>query len=206
MRIFHTLCFCIPSISDLLLGNKCFHNDDINGAIEYYSLGLAKSPNDTRILSNRAECYLQIQLPHLALDDCERLLKISNNNGNEDKMDITFTWKIHYRKLRALIGLQFYDQAKSSIHSLVAHTQDVASQYNEIIDRFRRILETDIPRLENEVRGNYNMFDLISGRGRKLDDYTAEFELENAYEFRPCEKAVRDIIVCDKFRSFRFFL
>ncbi|CAF2041222.1 unnamed protein product [Rotaria magnacalcarata] len=170
------------------LGNKCFHNNDINGAIEYYSLGLAKRPNDTRILSNRAECYLQSQLPHLALADCEHILDISNKSTIEDKMDITFTWKIHYRKLRALIGLQQYEQAKLSIHSLVECTQDVACQYNEIIDRFRRILNSDIPRLENESQGNYDMFELMSGRTKRSDEFCAEFERQNIYEFRQCEK------------------
>ncbi|CAM2725784.1 unnamed protein product [Rotaria socialis] len=149
---------------------------------------LAKSPNDTRILSNRAECYLQSQLPHLALADCEHILDISNNSTIEDRMDITFTWKIHYRKLRALIGLQQYEQAKLSIHSLVECTQDVACQYNEIIDRFRRILNSDIPRLENESQGNYDVFDLMSGRTKRSDEFCAEFERQNVYEFRQCEK------------------
>ncbi|CAF0794077.1 unnamed protein product [Rotaria sp. Silwood1] len=170
------------------LGNKCFHNNDINGAIEYYSLGLDKSPNDNRILSNRAECYLQSQLPHLALADCERIFAICKNNPAEDKTDITFTWKIHYRKLRALIGLQLYDEAKLSIHSLVECAQDVSSGYHEIIDRFRRILDSDIPRLENEANGNYDMFDLMTGRTRRSDEFCAEFERENVYEFRQCEK------------------
>lgn len=175
----------------LSLGNKCFHNNDVNGAIEYYSLGLAKSPNDTRILSNRAECYLQSQLPHLALTDCERILDICKNNVNEEKTDITFTWKVHYRKLRALIGLQLYDEAKLSIHSLVEYTQDASATYAEIIDRFRRILDHDIPRLENEAKGNYDIYDLMTGQSKRTDEFCAEFEREDVYEFRPCENPVR---------------
>jgi tetratricopeptide (TPR) repeat protein len=173
------------------LGNKFFHNNEIYGAIEYYSLGLAKSPNDTRILSNRAECYLQGQLPHLALADCERILDICTNNPTEENRDAVFTWKIHYRKMRALIGLQLFDQAKLSIDSVLEFTQDASSSYNEIVERFRRILESDIPRLQSETEGNYDMFDLMSGRTRRSDESCAEFERQNVCEFRQCEKPVR---------------
>jgi tetratricopeptide (TPR) repeat protein len=173
------------------LGNKFFHNNEIYGAIEYYSLGLAKSPNDTRILSNRAECYLQGQLSHLALADCEHILDICTNNPTEENRDVVFTWKVHYRKMRALIGLQLFDQAKLSIDSLLECTQDARSTSNEIVERFRRILDCDIPRLQSEAEGNYDMFDLMSGRMRRSDEFSAEFERENVCEFRQCEKPVR---------------
>ncbi|CAF1128138.1 unnamed protein product [Adineta ricciae] len=169
------------------LGNKCFRNNDIHGAIEYYSHGLIKSPNDTRILSNRAECYLQGQLPHLAFADCERILEICASNSTEENTDGTFTWKIHYRKMRALIGLQLFDQARLAINSLLEYTQDVASS-NEILDRFRRILDCDIPRLQNEVDGKYDMFDLLTNRNKRSDDFLAEFERANVCEFRQCEE------------------
>ncbi|UJR15788.1 hypothetical protein I4U23_002720 [Adineta vaga] len=169
------------------LGNKCFRNNDVYGAIEYYSQGLEKSPNDTRILSNRAECYLQSQLPHLALTDCEHILEICTNNPTEENTDGTFTWKIHYRKMRALIGLQLFDQAKLSIGSLLECTQDVSSS-NEILDRFRRILDCDIPRLQNEIQGNYDMFELLTNRNKRSDEFLAEFERQGVCEFRQCEK------------------
>lgn len=173
------------------LGNKFFHNNEIHGAIQYYSLGLAKSPNDTRILSNRAECYLQGQLPHLALIDCENILDICTKNPTEDNRDNIFTWKIHYRKMRALLGLQSFDKAKLSINSLLEFTQDDSS-YNEIVERFRRILECDIPRLQNEAEGNYDMFDLMSGRPRRPDEFCAEYERQNVCEFRQCDKPVKN--------------
>ena len=172
------------------LGNKSFHNGDINSATEYYSLGLIKSPNDSRILNNRAECYLQNQLPHLALADCERILDICKNNSTDDKIDMIFTWKVQYRKVRALIGLQLYDQAKLLINSLLECTQDILPTYSEIIDRFRRILDTDIPRLQNEAQGNYDVFDLMTKRTRKFDEFYAEFERKEVLEFRQCDKPV----------------
>ncbi|CAF3928624.1 unnamed protein product [Adineta steineri] len=169
------------------LGNKCFHNNDIYGAIEYYSLGLSKSPNDTRILNNRAECYLQGQLPHLALTDCNYILDICVKNPTDENGDVTFTWKVHYRKMRALIGLQLFDEAKLSPDSLLECIQDVSS-YNEILDRFRRILESDIPCLQKEAEGNYDMYEILSGRVKRSDGFLAEFERQNVYEFRQCEK------------------
>jgi hypothetical protein len=174
------------------LGNKCFRNNEVYGAIEYYSLGLAKSANDTRILSNRAECYLQGQLPHLALADCERILDICTTNPTEDNSDVTFTWKVHYRKMRALIGLQLFDQAKLSIDSLL-ECSDVSLTRNEIVDRFRRILDCDIPRLQSEAEGNYDMFDLLTGRTKRSDEFCAEFERQNVSEFRQCDKPVNII-------------
>jgi tetratricopeptide (TPR) repeat protein len=172
------------------LGNKFFHNDEIYAAIEYYSLGLAKRPNDTRILNNRAECYLQGQLPHLALADCERILDICTKNPTEENRDDVFTWKINYRKMRALIGLQLFDQAKLTIDSVLECIQDTPSTHNEILERFRRILECDIPRLQNEAQGNYDMFDLMSARTRRSDEFFADFERQNVCEFRQCEKPV----------------
>jgi tetratricopeptide (TPR) repeat protein len=188
------------------LGNKFFHNNEIYGAIEYYSLGLIKSPNDTRILSNRAECYLQAQLSHLALDDCEHILDICAKNPTEENRDLVFTWKVHYRKMRALIGLQLFDQAKLSIDSLLECTQDTSSGYNELVERFRRILECDIPRLQNEAKGYYDMLDLMSGRSRRSDEFCADFERENVYEFRQCEKPVRNIFFFIKYLYLRSFV
>ena len=175
------------------LGNKCFRNDEVYGAIEYYSLGLAKSPNDTRILNNRAECYLQGQLPHLALDDCERILDICTKNPTEENSDLTFTWKVHYRKMRALIGLQLFDQARLSINSLLECT-DVLTR-SELVDRFRRILDFDIPRLQNEVEGNFDMYDLLTGQTKRSDEFCAEFERPNVMEFRQCDKPVKDFFI-----------
>ena len=172
------------------LGNKCFHNNEIYGAIDYYSLGLIKSPNDTRILSNRAECYLQAQLSHLALDDCERILDICTKTPTEENHDNIFTWKVHYRRMRALLGLQLYDQAKLAIDSILECTQDASSTSNELVEHFRRILENDIPRLQREAQGNYDMFDLMSGKTKRIDEFCAEFERTNVYEFRQCEDPV----------------
>lgn len=92
--------------------------------------------------------------------------------------------------MRALIGLQLFDQAKLSIDSLLECTQDVSSTYNEILDRFRRILDYDIPRLQNEVEGNYDMFDFLTRRAQRSDDFLAEFERQNVCEFRQCEQQV----------------
>ena len=173
------------------LGNKFFHNNEIPAALEYYSLGLTKSPHDTRILSNRAECYLQSQLPNLALDDCEHILEIFAKNPTEENRDSVFPWKIHYRKMRALIALQLYDQAKISIDSVSECTQETASNNTELGERLRRILDSDIPRLQEEAQGNYDMWNLISGRTRRTDEICAEFERENVYEFRQCDRPVR---------------
>jgi tetratricopeptide (TPR) repeat protein len=176
------------------VGNKCFRTNEIYGAIEYYTLGLVKSPNDTRILSNRAECYLQGQLPHLALADCERILDIYKQNPTEENKDITFNWKVYYRQMRALIGLQLFDQAKLSADPLVECSPDVSTTHNEIADRFRRILDIDIPRLQSEAEGNYDMYDLLTRRVKRNDEFCAEFERQGVCEFRQCEKSVRYFI------------
>lgn len=170
------------------LGNKFFHNDEINAALEYYSLGLHISTNDTRILSNRAECYLQSHLPQLALKDCEKILETFSKNHIEENRDSLFTWKIHYRKMRALIALQFYDQAKLSIDSVFQCTQENTSGNGELAERLQTISECDIPRLQKEAIGDYDMWKFISKQTRRSDESHAEFERENVWEFRQCDQ------------------
>lgn len=177
------------------LGNKCFRNNDVYGAIEYYTLGLAKSPDDTRILSNRAECYLQGELPHLALADCQRIFELSRLHPTEENSDTTMTWKIYYRQMRALIGLQRYEEAKSSIHPLLPGQDELGATRSEIIDRFRRIIEIDIPRLQNEANGQYNMIEFLNERATRNDEFPAEYERSGAYEFRPCDQPVNSRFV-----------
>lgn len=170
------------------IGNKCFRNNDVYGAIEYYSLGLKKSPQDTRILSNRAECYLQGQLAHAALADCQRILEINQTQSNDDNSDATMMWKVYYRRMRALIGLQMYDEAKSSIDPLLPGRDDLTSTHNEIVERFRRIIDVDIPRLQTEANGQYKMTEFLNDQNKRTDEFSAEFELPNAFEFRLCSK------------------
>lgn len=177
------------------LGNKFFHNDEINAALEYYSLGLQINNNDTRILSNRAECYLQSHLPQLALKDCEKILETFAKNNIEENRDSLFTWKIHYRKMRALIALQFYDQAKLSIDSVFQCTQENTSRSGELAERLQTISECDIPRLQKQAKGEYDMWHLISKQTRRSDESYAEFERDNVCEFRQCEKPVREIFL-----------
>ena len=155
---------------------------------------MIKSPDDTRILSNRAECYLQGQLPHLALADCEHILDIYKKNPTEENNDITFKWKVYYRQMRALLGLQLFDQAKLSIDPLIDCSADASITHNEIVDRFRRILDTDIPRLQSEAEGNYDMYDLLTRQVKRNDEFCAEFERHGVCEFRQCEQPVRHSI------------
>lgn len=177
----------------LRLGNKCFRNNDIYGAIDYYSLGLKKSPEDTRILSNRAECYLQGQLPHAAFADCQRIFEINQTQTNEENSDATMTWKVFYRRMRALIGLQRYDEAKSSVDPLLPRTDDSTATHNEIVERFRRMIDIDIPRLQAEANGQYNMVEFLRDEMKRSDEFSAEFELANAFEFRPCPEPVTTV-------------
>lgn len=180
----------IRIIRSSLLGNKCFAADDTHSAIEYYTLGLTKSPLDTRILTNRAECYLQSRLPHFALIDCDRILKIYADNPTAENTDVRFTWKVHYRRMRALISLQLYELAKAAGDPMVASVQAVSSAHSEIVDRFRRIIDTDVPRLQRESSGHYEMKDFLVEPLRKSDAFVAEFERTDACEFRACDQQV----------------
>ena len=174
-----------------VLGNKYFHEKDSFPAIELYSMALKKSPDDTRILTTRAECYLQINFPKLALADCNRILEITEKTSTESNDDWSFTWKVYYRRLRALIALQAYEEAKSSLELFFRLPNAIASSNIGIVNRFRRIIQTDIPNLQEESKGNYDMIQLINDRTSLREDDHAEFELKDAFVFRACDQPVR---------------
>ena len=146
---------------------------------------MTKNPNDIRLLNNRAERYLRVQLPHLALADCERILDIYSKMP----IDVTLDWKVYYRKMRALLGLQLFDEAKRSIEPLLERCQEASATRNDIVDRFRRIVETDIPRAQRRAEGHYDMLD---AHVEETDEFATEFDRAEAYEFRPCQTPVRD--------------
>ena len=148
---------------------------------------MSKNPNDIRLLNNRAERYLRVQLPHLALADCERILDIYSKMPGEQSVDAMLDWKVYYRKVRALLGLQWFDEAKRAIEPLLERCQEVSGTHNEIVDRFRRIIETDIPRAQRKAEGHYDMLD---AHVEEADEFAAEFDRADAYEFRPCETPV----------------
>jgi tetratricopeptide (TPR) repeat protein len=173
---------------------KCVRNNDIYGAIEYYTLALQRNPTDLRILSTRAEYYLQGRLPDLALADCERILEICHKESRPEHNDVTFTWPVYYRRMRALIGLQLYEQAQLSIDPALTSNEDSSIKvHSGIVDRFQRMINIDIPRLKRHANGHYTMADMIPETANTHDEFTAEFEQKDAYEFRACEQTVKRI-------------
>ncbi|OGB96844.1 hypothetical protein A3F06_00525 [candidate division TM6 bacterium RIFCSPHIGHO2_12_FULL_36_22] len=60
------------------LGNAYYHKKDYPQAIKYYTQSLATVPNNTNIMHNLCECYLEDQQPHMALNIIKDLEKFPN--------------------------------------------------------------------------------------------------------------------------------
>ena len=97
--------------------------------------------------------------------------------------------------MRALINLQSYELAKLAGDPIVSSVQAVSSAHNEIVDRFRRIIDTDVPRLQREASGHYEMRDFLLERMRKADAVVAEFERADVCEFRACDQPVSESLL-----------
>ena len=110
---------------------------------------------------------------------------------------------MYYRKVRALLGLQLFDEAKRAIEPLLERCQEVSATHNEIVDRFRRIIETDIPRAQRKAEGHYDMLD---AHVEEADEFAAEFDRAEDYEFRPCETPVWELRVRDSIERSFFLL
>jgi len=124
-------------------GNELFSANNLSLSIEFYTHGLklAKRMNDeneqveneviSTLLSNRAACYLKIQMWKEGLLDCDNALKLCLANV-----------KAGYRKSIALRGLKRYDDALIAAQNglLMARKPEEINSFKEIIGELQDII------------------------------------------------------------------
>ena len=80
-----------------LQGNTYMEDKQYLKAVSFYTKALTNTTKRSIVLSNRAESYLKLGYFYSALDDCESVLRL-----NDDELDANIKQKCLFRKARAL--------------------------------------------------------------------------------------------------------
>ncbi|CAF1112033.1 unnamed protein product [Didymodactylos carnosus] len=190
------------------IGNDCFRNGAVCSAIDYYSASLEKSPFDIEALSKRADCYLKEHCYELALDDYQRILTQSvSDKLNKPNCTSNINWRFYYYLIRAQLSLNLFDNAEKYLKTIVDSARkstDIQTTNNGIIEQFYQLYNVDLPRLKQEMNGQYDMIDMLQKHDVKknknknwngeFEELHAQYEKKDVYEFRQCDKNSSDTV------------
>lgn len=102
-------------------GNKAFVDGDFETARQEYTKGIEATPEDPRLWSNRAQTFIKLELPELAVVDtiyARSLLEPKIISGKYENSDLTLLCKSGWREADALAKCDGFDLAASALERL----------------------------------------------------------------------------------------
>ncbi|CAG8727880.1 uncharacterized protein OCT59_004633 [Rhizophagus irregularis] len=112
-------------------GNKAFVDKEFETARQEYTKGIEVTPEDPRLWSNRAQTFIKLEYPELAVVDAAyacSLLEPKIISGKYENADLALLCKSRWREAEALAKCNGFDLAASALERLfqIAYRRPVA--------------------------------------------------------------------------------
>ncbi|KAL3681677.1 hypothetical protein R1sor_024633 [Riccia sorocarpa] len=173
-------------------GNERFISKDFEGAIEMYTRALGIRPDNPRVLSNRAQAYIQLKRYELALRDTEVALQVSDGDDR----------KVLFRRAKAFYGLKRYEAASSVLENLQRNRNTRVSQLPLVptAEEVEEFVQSVNHRLEEKLNGGYDLNKMLEAAQAtstpSLDhaDYIGPVRVAGVQENRKGLVATRELV------------
>ena len=102
-------------------GNKAFVDGEFETAWQEYTKGIEVTPEDPRLWSNRAQIFIKLGYPELAVVDAtyaRSLLESKIISGEYENADLALLCKSKWREAEALAKCDGFDSAASALERL----------------------------------------------------------------------------------------
>ncbi|RHZ46843.1 hypothetical protein Glove_606g175 [Diversispora epigaea] len=151
-------------------GNKAFVNGEFETARQEYTKGIEVAPEDPRLWSNRAQTFIKLEYPELAIADATNALSFIEPkiiSGKYDDADLILFCKSGWRKAEALAKSDEYGSAAIELERLsqIVNRRPVAgvdwNSWEREKDRYSKKHFQDIMFLKNMGSDRYTLVEQV---------------------------------------------